>query len=186
MMRRTAISLLSIAALLSTVAGATWAVFSSSAKQADNTFATGTLEIRLNGKAVLPGFEFKNAAPDQCISGQFGVNNYGAPFFAGPSTLAAKEMVISAAKTAGDDDLFGALTVNIQANRGWPTWMDVFDGSLNSLTEKDLLTPRWSDLAAGNSEDVKYEVCLPKDAGNDLMGKSVTFDFVVDAYNPHR
>ena len=172
--------------VIGVVAGATYAIFSDQAIQNDNTFATGTLEIRLNGQESLGGFTFSNAAPGDCKTGQFGVNNFGAPWFAGPSTLAAKELVISSLYQSGDTPLFNALTAKIEANRGWPTRMLVYDGALSGLSEGDLLDGRWTDLAAGNSEDVYYEICLPLSADNTLMGKSTTFDFLVDAYNPVR
>ena len=179
-------SLAIIGAVAALTVSATWAVFSSKASVAGNTFATGTLEIRINGQSSITGFNFTNAAPGDSISGQFGVNNYGAPWFAGPSTLAAKELVISKANVSGDTGLFDALQVKIEANRGWPTRMLVYEGSLSGLLEKDLLSPRWADLIAGSSEDIYYQVWLPSSAGDDLQGKSTTFDFVVDAYNPHR
>lgn len=168
------------------VAGATAAVFSSTATVEDNTFATGELEIRINGSSSITGFTFGNAAPGDCISGQFGVNNYGLPWFVGPSTLDAKELVISSANATGDTDLYDALEVTIEANRGWPTRMAVYSGALNGAFEEDLLSPRWTELIPGSSEDVYYNVCLPITAGDDLQGKSTTFDFVVDAYNPVR
>ena len=172
--------------VIGVMGGATWAIFSSQATQNDNTFATGTLEIRLNGQQSLGGFTFANTAPGDCKEGQFGVNNYGAPWFAGSSTLPAKELVVGSTQDGGDTDLYDALTIKVEANRGWATRMPVYEGALSGLSEANLLSPRWADLAAGNSEDVFYKVCLPIEAGNSLMGKSTTFDFLVDAYNPVR
>src|SRR3989344_5643339 len=143
------------------------------------------LEIGLNGQESLGGFTFSNAAPGDCKTGQFGVNNFGAPWFAGPSTLAAKELVISYLYQQGDTPLYELLTAKIEANRGWPIRMLVYNGLLKDLSEADLLTPNWTELAAANSEDVFYEICLPVSADNSVMGKSATFDFLVDAYNPH-
>lgn len=185
-MNRIATSLFTILLVLGATTSATKAVFSSTATVDDNNFATGTLEIRVNGQPSISGFTFTNVAPGDCKAGQFGVNNYGAPWFGGPSTLPAKELVISAEDPTGDTALYEALEVTIEANRGWPTWMPVYNGLLKDLFEGDLLDDRWSDLAAGNSEDVKYNVCLPTTAGDDLQGKSTTFDFVVDAYDPKR
>jgi len=186
LIKKTYISIALIALVLTVVSAATWAVFSSQAKNDNNTFATGTLEIRLNGQQSLGGFTFTNAAPGDCKTGQFGVNNYGQPYFAGPSTLAAKEMVITSVYDSGDTGLYNTLTAKIEANRGWPTRMLVYNGPLSGVSEEDLLTPNWTELTAGNSEDIFYEICLPTTADNTLMGKSTTFDFLVDAYNPKR
>ena len=175
---------MTIAAVGSFSVIATQAVFTSQATVQNNTFATGVLQVRVNGQPTLAGFTFTNAAPGDCKSGQFGVNNYGQPWFAGPSTLAAKHLTISAVKTGGDQALFDALTVNLEANRGWATRMPVHNGALSAAINKDLLTPRWADLIPGSSEDVYYNVCLPVEAGNSLQGLSTTFNFVIDASNP--
>ncbi len=161
--------------------GATSAVFTSQATVEDNTFATGTLEVRVNGQSSIDGFDFDNAAPGDCYDGQFTVNNYGAPWFAGPSTLDANTLTVSAVQDGGSTYLFDKLEIDVNANRGWPTAMDVYDGSLSGLTSADLLAPRWSSLVPGNSEDVYYEVCLPADADDSYQGLSTTFDFMVDA-----
>jgi hypothetical protein len=60
------------------------------------------------------------------------------------------------------------------------------DLKLKNLSEADLFSPRWTELAAGSSEDVYYNVCLPTSVGDSFQGRSTTFDFVVDAYNPKR
>jgi hypothetical protein len=174
-------SLVLVFAFVVMTAGATQAVFTSQASVVGNTFATGSLEIRINGQASIPGFNVTNAAPGQSQSGQFGVNNYGQPWFAGPSTLAAKDLTISAVMTGGDASLFNKLDVVVEANRGWPTWMPVYSGPLSGLANADLLDDRWSELIAGSSEDVRYTVTLPLDADDSYQGLSTTFDFVVDA-----
>jgi predicted ribosomally synthesized peptide with SipW-like signal peptide len=179
---RIAKSLFVIVAVIALAAGATSAVFTSQAKVEGNTFATGALEIRINGSSSIPGFDFCNAAPGDCEDGQFTVNNYGAPFFGGPSTLPAKTLTIKAIMTGGDVHLWNKLQITVEANRGWPTWMPVYSGPIDQMyIARDLLSPRWTELPAGWSEDVRYNVCLPADANNSYMGESVTFDFVVDA-----
>lgn len=174
-------SLVIVLAMVAMVAGATSSIFTSQASVAGNTFATGTLEIRIDGQASIPGFNVTNAAPGDSKSGQFGVNNYGAPWFAGPSTLSAKTLKVSAVQTGGSTPLYDKLEVVVEANRGWPTWMPVYSGPLSGLSNKDLLAPRWTELIAGSSEDVKYTVTLPLDADDTYQGLSTTFDFVVDA-----
>lgn len=162
-------------------AGVTNAVFTSQATVENNTFATGTLEIRVNGQPSIAGFDFQDAAPGDCVSGQFGVNNYGDPYFAGPSTIAAKSLKISAMQDGGNTYLYEKLRVKIEANRGWSDWMMVYEGKLMHLTSKDLLAPRWMELAPGHTEDVRYEVCLPMNADDSYQGLSTTFDMLIDA-----
>lgn len=174
-------SLVIVVAMAAMIAGATSSVFTSQATVAGNTFATGALEIRINGQASIPGFNVVNAAPGDSESGQFGVNNYGAPWFAGPSTLPAKTLTVSAVQNGGSAYLYNKLVVVVEANRGWPTWMPVYSGPLSGLTNADLLAPRWTELIAGSSEDVRYTVTLPLDADDSYQGLSTTFDFVVDA-----
>ena len=190
-MKKIILSLATIVLALTTVVGATYGVFSSQAEVTGNTFATGILEIRVRGGgqtgSSIAGFTFSNAAPGDCVSGQFAVLNFNASNFGGPSTLPAKELVISASYSGGNVALYNALRVTIEANRGWPSKMMVYnDGKLKNLSEADLFSPRWNELAAGHSEDVYYNVCLPTSASDSLQGRSTTFDFVVDAYNPHR
>lgn len=185
-MKKILISVMTIAVVGAIAVGATSAVFTSQASVQNNTFATGVLEVRINGEPSIAGFNFTNAAPGDCTSGQFGVNNYGAPWFAGPSTLTAKSLKISAVEDAISTStyLYDKLNVKITANRGWPTPMLVFDGKLKNLTNKDLLAPNWTELIPGSSEDVYYEVCLPTNADNTYQGLSTTFDFLVNATNP--
>lgn len=187
MNKRILISLSVIAVAAVVALGATYAYFSSTASVTGNTFSTGTLQIRVNGQSSITGFTFSNAAPGDCKEGNFDVNNYGPPWFAGPSTLTAKELVLSAKKvSATDNDLWKALTVKIERCAG-PCEI-AYNGKLKDLNEKNILMSWYSGgLAPGNSETIKYKVCLPKDGDqNNLQGDSVTFDFVVDAYNPHR
>lgn len=188
MNKRILISLSVIAVAAVVALGATVAYFSSQASVVNNTFSTGVLEVRVNGKSSVAGFNFSNAAPGSCKSGQFTVMNYGAPWFAGPSTLTAKELVISAKKvSATDNALWKALTVKIENCAG--PCETAYEGKLKDLDDVDLLMSWYSGgLLPGYSETIKYNVCLPDDgsAQNDLQGDSVVFDFVVDAYNPAR
>jgi predicted ribosomally synthesized peptide with SipW-like signal peptide len=183
-MKKIIFSVMTIAVVGALTVGATSAVFSSTATVENNTFATGTLEIRVNGQPTIAGFNYTNAAPGDCQVFQHNVNNYGQPWFAGPSTLDAKSLTVSALQDGGSNDLFDKLVVDVEANRGWPTWMPVYSGNLNALTNANLLSPRWTSLIPGSSEDVKYTVCLPLDADNTYQGLSTTFDFVVTGTNP--
>lgn len=174
-------SLALVAIIASIAIGATSAVFTSSASVTGNTFATGTLQIRIDGLASIPGFTVANAAPGTCQSGSFTLENYGAPWFAGPSTLPAKVLTMSASNTGGDASLFNALTVHMTKAAG-PS-EDIWNDDLSGLVGQDALMS-WlhpAGLAAGNSETIGYEVCLPDTAPDALQGLSTTFDFVATA-----
>jgi predicted ribosomally synthesized peptide with SipW-like signal peptide len=200
-LKKTLLSLGLILLVIGVMGGATWAIFSSQAKVENNTFATGTLEIRVNGQPATAGFNFTNAAPGSSVEKQFTLMNYGAPHFAGPSTLPAKELDTASAKTAGDDSLYNALQAKLYANAGWGGCSNagvafvagkgctVYSGPLSGLDGDILHATQWGahpDLIPGNSFTMTLVVELPVDAGNELMGKSTTFDLVIDAYNPHR
>lgn len=178
-------SLAVIAAVASVSGGATWAYFSSSAQVTDNTFATGTLEIRVNGQPTKAGFTANNMAPGDCKVGQFDVQNYGQPWFAGPSTLTAKTLNISTNDFTGDSGLCNALTVKIEKCAG-PCETAYSTGPLNGVSNANLLMSWYGGgLIAGSSITTKYEVCLPNNGDQSaLQGKSCVFDFVMEGKTP--
>jgi len=175
-------SLMVVAVVATVAVGATGAYFSDTATITDNTYTTGTLEIRVNGQPSVLGSTFSPTAPGQIYhSGDFHINNYGAPWFAGPSNLAAKALTVAVANNSGSAYLWDNLRVKVEVNRGWPTWQEAYNGKLKNLGVKDLLAPRWTELAPGESEMMRYEVWLP-DAGDQsaYMGETLTWDFVVE------
>lgn len=183
-MKKILLSTMTIAIVGAVAVGATSAVFTSQATVDNNTFATGILEVRVNGQPTIAGFNFVDAAPGDCTTFQHNVNNYGQPWFAGPSTLDAKTLTVSSSYDSGSGYLYNKLDVTVGADRGWGSWMPVYSGPLNGLSGADLLSPRWTELIPGSSEDVQYTVCLPTDANDSYQGLSTTFDFVIDATNP--
>lgn len=201
-MLRIAKSLITIAAVAAVAATATSAYFTDKATVADNSFATGTLEIRINGQESRAGFNFPNAAPGDVVSYPFSLQNYGAPHFAGPSTLPAKDLLATTIKNSGDNDLYNALTARLYANAGWGgcsnagvafvagKGCEVYNGPLKDMYQADILhATQWGvhpDLIPGNSFNMLLEVELVNTASDQsaLMGKSTMFDLDVDAYNP--
>ncbi len=198
----TSLALLVMVASL-TIAG-TRAWFSSQAQVNDITFSTGVLEVRVNGASAIAGVSMTNAAPGSRKSGSFTINNYGNPYFAGPSTLDAKEIAIKVADLTGDQELNNALMVDLFANAGWSGCSNsgvefipgkgcrIYTGLVKDMTEKDVLEyTQWgshASLSPGSSITINYDVYLPDTGGdqNELQGKSSNFDFVITAYNPHR
>jgi predicted ribosomally synthesized peptide with SipW-like signal peptide len=199
-LKKILLSLGTILLTLGVVTGATWAYFKDQAVLDDNTYATGILEIRLNGQESLPGFNVTNAYPGLVASKVFTLANYGAPHFAGPSTLDAKGLTATAGFEAGDSVLYDSLEARLYANAGWGgcsnggvnfvagKGCEVYDGLLKDLSAEDILNAtQWGahpSLVPGNSFTMTFEVELPENGTDQstLMGKSTTFDLLVDGY----
>jgi predicted ribosomally synthesized peptide with SipW-like signal peptide len=184
-------SLLVIVAVGAVAAGATSAYFSSSVDISDNTFATGTLEIRVNGEAgEIDGFEYGPAAPgDMQTSDLYGIQNYGAPWFGGPSNLPANKLLLSVtdvnddAVPSGPNDLWNAAWVKIEVGRmSGVMQYTVYEGPISTMGEVDLFGGHWSSLVPGSSQDMKATVWLPDTGGDQssLMGQSMEWDFIVE------
>lgn len=177
-------SLITIVAVATIAAGATSAYFSDSATITDNTFTAGTLEIRVNGQPSVMGATFSPTVPGEVYSSpEYHINNYGAPWFAGPSNLTAKYLTIKKDNVVStpDNDLWNNVYIKVETNRGWPVWQEVYNGKLKLMATEDLLAPNWSELAPGDSQIVRYQVWLP-DSGDqsNIMGDSLTWDFVIE------
>jgi len=201
-MLRIAKSLITILAVAAVAVGATGAYFTDRATIVGNTFSTGVLEIRVNGQPTRAGFNYTNAVPGVPVTYTFGINNFGPPWFAGPSTLPAKDLLATVANQTGDVDLYNALTAKLYANAGWSGCSNpgvtfvpgkgctVYNGLLSGMSQADVLrATQWGahpDLIPGNSLSMWLEVELPNTGGDQsaLMGKSTTFDLNIDAYNP--
>ncbi|MCX6806657.1 MAG: TasA family protein, partial [Candidatus Berkelbacteria bacterium] len=139
-----------VLAMVAMITGATNAIFSSTASVNSNTFATGSLEIRIDEAVSIPGFSVENAAPGIVQSGQFVINNYGQPHFTGSSTLPAKSLKISAVGTGVTPDstyLYNNLDVIVKSTVGWNE-TTVFTGKLKDLVNKEILLPG-NQLATG-------------------------------------
>jgi predicted ribosomally synthesized peptide with SipW-like signal peptide len=180
-------SLLTIVAVAALAAGATGAYFTSAVNIEDNQFASGTLQIAVNGQpSSIEGFTFGPAAPGYSETRQFNVNNYGPPYFGGPSNLTARRLTLSLGDISDDAgmsaDLFNVLRLKVEINRGWATYEQVYDGTLHGFSPIDLFGTRYTELIPGSSEDVKITVTLPSGNydQNVLMGQLAEWDFVVE------
>lgn len=177
-------SLFAIVAVAAIAAGSTGAYFSSTATIVNNTFSTGTLEIRVNGQPSIAGATYSPMAPDQVgNSPEYHINNYGAPWFAGPSNLAAKKLMLNIINpNDSGSGLWNNVVIKVEVNRGWATWQEVYNGNINALSNVDLLSPRWTELAPGDSEMMRYSISLPDNGGDQsaLMGQTLTWDFAIE------
>jgi predicted ribosomally synthesized peptide with SipW-like signal peptide len=177
-------SLFLIVAVVAIAAGSTSAYFSSKASITGNTFSTGTLQIRVNGVPEIVGATFSPMIPGQVgDSPQYEINNFGPPWFAGPSNLTAKQLILNVTNpNDSGSGLYDKLKVKVEVNRGWPVWQVAYDGNINALSNVDLLNPNWTELTPGNSESFRYHVYLPEDGTDQsaLMGKTLTWDFAIE------
>lgn len=198
-MRKIFVSLVTIFAMGALIAGVTKAYFTDRATLGVNTFSTGILEIRFNDQEVLPGFVAENMAPGDVYTKEFALQNYGQPYFAGPSTLSAKGLLARSEYTSGNQDLYNALKAKLYVNAGWGGCSNgdvvfeagrgciAYDGKLKNMTGADILyATQWgahAELIPGNSFTMTFDVYLP-DSGDQtaLMGETTGFNLHVDGY----
>jgi len=178
-------SLVIVLVMVAMVAGATSSYFTSSATITGNTFSTGTLEIRVNGAPTVVGANFTAMAPDQIgTSPVYGINNYGSPHFVGPSNLEAKKLLLSITNpNDSGSGLWEKVMIKVEVGRmSGAMEHTVYVGNINTMPTLDLLDGWWSGLIPGSTEDMRYQVWLPNEAGdqNALMGKTLTWDFNVE------
>jgi len=182
-------SLVVIVAVAAVAAGATGAYFSSAATITNNTFSTGTLEIRVNGQPSVIGANFSPVEPgDVYTSPRYDINNYGQPWFDGPSNLDADYLRASITNLTYDSDpLRKAVVITLEVSRdSGATWHEAYNDRIYMYTfhgAQDLLSPvGMPSLIPGSSLSFRYKVSLP-DTGDDqsgLMGKTLHWDLVVE------
>ncbi len=183
-MKRIALSLMTIAAVAIMATGATSAYFSDTAAIKGNTFSTGTLELRVNRQPTVAGAVFTAVAPgDMKTSPVYNIQNYGAPWFGGPSNLTANKLFL---RVSNPNDfgsgLWDAVKVKVEVGRlSGAMQYTLYDGKLKNLGTLDLFQGHWASLIPGSTQDMKYTVYLP-DSGDQtaLMGKTLTWDWVVE------
>jgi predicted ribosomally synthesized peptide with SipW-like signal peptide len=184
-MKKIITSLMAVVLAGSVLAGATYAYFSSQATVENNTFATGTLEIRVNGQPTILGATFNPMAPGQeGISPVYGLQNYGAPWFGGPSNLTAKKLLLSVANENDDNSgLWQEVKIKVEVGRlSGVMQYTLYEGKLKNMGVLDLFGGHWTELIPGSSQDFRYTVYLPETNTNQnqFMGKTLTWDFVIE------
>lgn len=166
-------SVFAIVAVVALSVGATGAYFSDTATITDNTFTTGTLDIRINGVDTLVGQTYGPAAPGQVFTSDvYRVRNFG--------NLTAKTVLLSATETGVPSGLYSALSLKIEVPWG-PSWISIYEGNLSDLNGDSLLAS-WEQLAPGAVKMFRYSVWLPE-TGLDqsgLMGQTATWSFSVE------
>lgn len=84
------------------------------------------------------------------------------------------DIIVTAVKKAGITDFYNALTCRVSTN-GTP----LYDGPMSALASAPF------QLAAGARGDLRFEVGLPPDAGNDLSGDYAKVSLYFDAEQSH-
>jgi len=193
-MKQILVSALVLTALGALVVSGTVALFNDQESIAGNTVATGTLELTLNHTAGKP-YSVTNGYPGYTTGWEYmDIFNTGTlPF----------EAYVSFVKTGGDTILYDVLEMEMKTS-GWDS--DCTNGDAGEVTfyngyVKDLLTPMlvsslnyWhlaneddasgspaDNIQVGYAERVCQKLSIDSSAGNEIMGKSVTFSEIVDA-----
>jgi predicted ribosomally synthesized peptide with SipW-like signal peptide len=194
-MKRIALSLVSIVAALAVVAGVTTAIFSDSKSIVGNSVATGTLKLTLNHSAGKP-WAVSGMKPGDVTGWEY------MDVFNGPYPPVAGQLPFEAyfrlENPVGDVPLYNALEIDLY-DSGWDSNcgngddVQVYSGLLTGVTGGSLRTqtsdndpnsggtPGNDDIRPGWSQRLCQRLRLPSSVGNDLQGKSVTFDEWVDA-----
>jgi len=197
MNKRILTSLAVIFAVAAIATGATVALFTDTKTITGNTFATGVLKLTLNKSAGKP-FNVSNAYPGYSTGWEYMdiFNN------AANSTLPF-EAYMTVSQTGGDATLWNWLKIEMKTSGGNSDCNDgdagegtIYSGWINNFPVKKLVSSAnyWhlaneddgsgspaDNIRVGYSERVCQRVWLPLSADNSVMGKSVTFDEIVDA-----
>lgn len=145
------VSLATIFLVAALVGGATFALFTDTSTNANNTFAAGTVIVGLTDASfVTDNFNIDNIAPGDEISGSFTITNDG--------SLDQWYQIIPNI----DGDLFAGET---------PA----------TVTFDDYTAEDWVELASGESVVVSFVVQLPFEADNSYQEAGGTLSFTVNA-----
>ena len=190
-MKQILMSVLILAALGALVVSGTVALFSDQEVIAGNTVATGTLELTLNHTAGKP-FSITEGYPGYTTGWEYmDIYNTGSlPF----------EAHLTFSKTAGSTALYDALKIKLVSagadgicNSGDFGEYLIYDGYVKDFpTQKLISSANYWHLADGSGDPadnirpgytmrVCQKLSIDLAAGNEIMGKSVTFSEIVDA-----
>ena len=193
-MKKILISVFTLAAIGALVASGTVALFNDQEVISGNTVATGTLELTVNDSAGKP-FSITDGYPGYTTEWEYiDIFNTGSlPF----------EAHMSFEKTAGDADLYNQLKIVLKTS-GWDSdcyngddgEKTIYNGYIKDFPYQWLVSTAdyWhlaneddgsgspaDNIRVGYSERVCQKLSISDTAGNEIMGKTVTFSEIVDA-----
>lgn len=188
-MKQILASAMIIAALGALVVSSTVALFSDQETIAGNTVATGTLELTLNHTAGKP-YAITGGYPGYMTDWEWiDIYNTGdLPF----------EAYMSFAKTGGSTTLYDALKMELYATGtddvcGGGDDVLIYNGYIKNFPTSKLVSSYWhhaneddgtggpDNIRAGWTMGVCQRLSISSTAGNEIMGKTVTFSEIVDA-----
>jgi predicted ribosomally synthesized peptide with SipW-like signal peptide len=193
-MKQILISVFTLVAIGALVASGTAALFNDQEVIAGNTVATGTLELTVNKSAGKP-YSITGGYPGYTTDWEhIDIFNTGSlPF----------EAHMSFSMTGGDSDLYDVLKIRLETS-GSDSICDngdadehlIYDGHVKDFPTQKLVSKLayWhlaneddasgspaDNIRAGYAERVCQKLSISGTAGNEIMGKSVTFSEIVDA-----
>jgi len=171
------VSAISITSALALMGGVTFALFSSTASNAGNTFGAGDMVLKINGSqtASTPIFTIANAKPDDVFGPQVIILTNTGSIAATSTTLTGITVTPTGSPNLGDK--MTLVLYNDVDNSGTYTGGDTEIGS-GHLTDLG-----WANLslgfglAASGQHMVLAKLTLDHDTDNTYHGTSVTFDF---------
>ncbi len=191
-MRQILTSAMIIAALGALVVNSTFALFTDQEIIAGNTVATGELALTLNHTAGKP-YDIQNAYPGFQDGWEYmDIFNSG---------LMPFEAYVSFEKTGGSTDLYNALKMEMEEAGGDSVCNTndfgenpIYNGFVKDFAPQTLVSHLWQhaneedasgspadNIRAGWTMRVCQKLSIDSEAGNEIMGESVTFSEIVDA-----
>lgn len=186
-MKKILLSVLVIGATLMAVAGATGALFSSTAGNNGNTFAAGTLILTINtlpGTTSTPVFTVADAAPGYTETQVLALQNTGT---IGASSLYMTDLSVTDTVVGGanlgdvlDVYLWEDTTSNGTYDPGETVYVNhvMMTAESLALVGTDL---NLGALAASQTRNFAVQLTFSSGAGNEYQGEGVAFDFSFQA-----
>ena len=143
--------------------GAAGAYFTTQVQVPDSIIKAGTVAV--SAEPTSAPLSLDSLAPGGTSIRSLSVNNTGS---------LPVDIVITAVKKAGITDFYNALTCRVASGE-----TQLYDGPLSTLQTAPMR------LGAGTRGELRFEVGLPADAGNDLADDYAKVSLYVDAEQSH-
>lgn len=185
MLRKTAATVVVLAAFAGLLSLSAWAVFTDTASVGSNTFTTGTVDISTSPASAL--VTYSNMAPGDTVTNSLVVTSAG--------SLDLRYAISSSATNADAKGLKDQLTLTIKTIDvttpatpcdnfdGTQLYTGDLDGTTGKLVGDNAQGAQAGDrpLAASASETLCFRVNLPLSTGNSFQNATTTATFTFDA-----
>lgn len=187
MKRSTLVSLIAISLCFVLMLGATWAWFSSTVTNKNNTIAVGTfkLDVTVNDVSIENSKDGTQTVTPVFTDtdGKLAPGSDGIVKILKVKNMGTIDMVwtadITADATNTDDALAAKINVTVKVGTQNATTYTLAE----LLADKTLAT---GTLSTTQAADITVTVALAEDAGNDLQGADLGFNIVVTAHQPNQ